>query len=300
MRNSEILPNPPAAMKSRDTAILYPLGFTAIAVVLLFVVKADGERARVFTACLLSWFVYVSYVCSGLRTSIAAYIFPGMFVFVVFTTPLASLFFYFFRTVLPGSSAANPGLYDAAFAAFFGSGLMEELMKSLPALFGFCLATLPAKSDNRLMRCLGALRCSTPMEGMMIGIAAGAGFVFLDVLYHVVPTSGIYVANSEYLASGVGDLLQLSQRILSGVISHVFWTGISGFFIGLSARRPRLLLVYLATAWLLPAVLHVFWNIAPYLGYGARWIKIVIAALIFVGCFVQARQPDGLRKPSVV
>jgi RsiW-degrading membrane proteinase PrsW (M82 family) len=296
MCDPEIFPPHSSAVRIPRSTIFFPLGFTALVLVLLVVLKNDADKSGVLTAYLLFWFLFAAYICSGIKTNLIAYIFPGLFVYAEFTTPLATPFFYLFRTVLPGSPPPNPGLFDTVSSTFIGSGLMEELMKALPVLIGLYLAKRPTTFGKSADGYLNSLRCSTPMEGMMVGFAAGAGFVFVDTLYHVVPDSGLYVENPDNFGNGLDGFVLLCQRVLQGLISHVFWTSISGFFIGLCARHPRYLPILLATAWVLPAGLHTLWNLSPYLGGGTRWIKVGLPLLLFVACFIRARQLDARRE----
>lgn len=263
---------------------IFPICVTAAGIVLLVVLRDDGTTTHVITACLLLWVFQVAYFFSRLKVNPAAYLLPALFVWAEFTTLFAVPFFYLFRNILPGTVSSDPNLLQT----FFGSGLMEELMKSLPALLGLYLARRTADSGGPAAGFFDALRCSTPMKGMMIGFAAGVGFVYVDVCYHVIASSGIYVLNIEYPHIDLGEFQRLSQRILSGVVSHVFWTSSAGFFIGLAAKSSRYLIASLLTAWLLPAALHTFWNMASYVGNDGRWLKVVISLAVFAGCFVGA------------
>jgi RsiW-degrading membrane proteinase PrsW (M82 family) len=284
MRDPEIIPPGSSTVRIPANAVFFPLGITALVLVLLVALENDADKSRVLTAYLLFWFLHGAFISSGIKINPIAYIFPALFVYAEFTTPFAIPFFYLFRTLLPGTPPPNPRLFDTVSSTFIGSGLMEELMKALPVLIAFYLARRSTASGR------SATGYLTPMEGMMVGFAAGAGFVFVDTLYHVVPDSGLYVANSDYFGNGIGGFVLLSQRVLQGVFSHMLWTGIAGFFIGLAFRHPRFLAILLVTAWFLPAGFHTFWNISAYLGGGARWIKVGLPLLLFVACFVRARQ----------
>lgn len=287
----------PQTFPSRASAIkvvgstIFLLALTAIVLGLLIAMKSDAHSGQLCVAYLLFCFFYALHLASGIRVHPVAYILPSLFVYVEFTTPLATLFFYFFRTVLPGSPSTDPSLSNALLSTFIGSGLMEELMKSVPALIGLLLASRPKTAVNSSARLLNLLRCSTPMRGMLIGVAAGAGFVFVDIFYQVTPHSGIYVMSQRHFAGGIEEFTALSQRVVSGITSHVVWTGISGFFIGLSARHPRYLAILLATAWLLPAAFHTVWNVSAFLGEW-RWVKLTLPLPTFVACFLIAKTSE--------
>jgi RsiW-degrading membrane proteinase PrsW (M82 family) len=270
------------------------IGTTALALCLFIAMQSNAGKSNVLAAYTLFLFFFAAYVSSAIKTNLLIYPFPPLVVYALFTTPAATPFFYVFRTLLPGSPSPNPSLFSLASSAFIGSGLMEELMKSIPTLIGLGLARHIGHEK------LSALR-SMPMQGLLIGFAAGAGFVYVDTLYHVLPGNGVYVANvdnSAFSNSGLEGYLHLLQRALSGVFSHVLWTSVSGFFIGLAARDSRSPATFLAIAWLLPAFFHTLWNLAPFLGNWVRWIKVVFPLLTFIACIVRARQIATSRDPD--
>jgi RsiW-degrading membrane proteinase PrsW (M82 family) len=279
--------------------ILLPLGFTAIALVALLVLRPETGRNEMLAAYLLFCVFYPVWIATGRTAGLLAYLVPALLVFLEFTTPFAIPFSVVFRSILPGRLPPDPSLADLAVSALVGSGLMEELMKSLPALLGLGLALglepslirLRAAADgSAVLRQIDPLRCSGPVQGLLIGLAAGAGFVYLDILYQVVPASGVYVPKPEPVTAGMAGLAELAQHVLSGALSHMVWTGLSGFFIGVAARRPRSAALWLAIAWLLPALLHAFWNVAPHLGSAARWLKVALPLLMAGACVVAARR----------
>jgi RsiW-degrading membrane proteinase PrsW (M82 family) len=274
--------------------IFLPLAFT-VGIIILFIAMRDlayGSRALV--AYLLFCSVYIMYIASGLGISFIVFPILASIVYIEFTTPLATPFFQFFRIFLVGHASTHSAQFNIVLSAFIGSGLMEELMKSLPAFIGLLLAMQTWPSNAARGSFFRSFRCSTPMEGMMIGFSAGALFVYIDICYHVIPTSGVYAIND--LTDGLDGFGSVFQQVTIGLVGHVLWTSCSGFFLGLSARHPRFLLVLLATAWLLPAAFHTFWNLAPLL-HGGRWIKIAIPSLTFLACFLTAKQIGEPGKP---
>jgi RsiW-degrading membrane proteinase PrsW (M82 family) len=286
MPYTELCP-PVSPTKTSRRHLILPLGCTAVLFILLVVLRDGGTKGHLLASYGLFWVFYIVYVISGTKTNPVVYFVPALIVVAEFITPFATPFFYLFRTILPGSASSNPTLVQT----FVGSGLMEELMKSLPALIGLYLAKRLTTSNSPASGYLSSFRCSTPIEGMLIGLAAGAGFVYVDVCYHVVPSSGIYEPNAEYPEISPVGFILLSQRVLSGVVSHIFWTSISGFFIGLCARHSRNLVPLLLAAWLVPAALHTFWNLSPHLGNEGRWLKVVLSSATFLVCFAIARKP---------
>jgi RsiW-degrading membrane proteinase PrsW (M82 family) len=276
-----------AAQRILHNNILLLLGITAVALCLFVALRSNSDKSSALAAYVLFSAFFAAHICSAIRTNLLVYAFSAPVVYALFTTSAAIPFFYLFRTVLPGSPPPNPNLLDLASSAFVGSGLMEELMKSIPALFGVCLARRLITEGKPL------LRRSIPTHGMLIGFAAGAGFVYVDTLYHVLPDSGVYVANTDnsaFSSSGLEGYVHLLERILSGIFSHVLWTSISGFFIGLASRDLRFWPILLTIAWVLPASFHTLWNLSPFLGAWARWIKVLLPMVTFIACFIRARQ----------
>ena len=116
---------------------------------------------------------------------------------------------------------------------FFGAGLMEELMKAVPALIGLAIALrVPGNAANpQTSRYLDWLRVSSPLEGLMIGLAAGAGFIFVETLFQYVPNTVNTVTKTSGAGSGFANgFALLLPRVLQGVIGHMAWAGISGYF----------------------------------------------------------------------
>jgi RsiW-degrading membrane proteinase PrsW (M82 family) len=295
MRDPEIVPIPssPGILTSR---ILFPLIVTAAALVLLTLLKDTAGRTQLVAAYVLFLLFYAAYIYSGIKKTPALYILPALFLYAEMTTPIATPFFYVFRTLLPGSPSQDPTFLNAITPAFFGSGLMEELMKAVPALLGLYVARRSTASEAPANRYLDWLRCSTPLEGILIGLAAGAGFVYVEALYQIVPETGHYAANPDNYYTGLVPLL---ERVRQGVLGNMTRAGISGFFIGLSARYPRSMIALLAVAWLLPALLHTLWNLSPYLDLGAAgsWIKNGVSFLVFAACLVGAKRMDARAMP---
>jgi RsiW-degrading membrane proteinase PrsW (M82 family) len=295
MRAPEIVPIPSSSgiLPSR---ILFPLIVTAVTFVLLTLLKDNAGWTHVVTAYVLFLLFYAAHTYSGIKKTPAIYILPALFVYAEMTTSIATPFFYVFRTLLPGSPSQDPTFLNAIAPAFFGSGLMEELMKAVPALLGLYLARRSTASDAPANRYFDWLRCSTPIEGVLIGLAAGAGFVYVEALYQIVPGTGHFVANPDNYYAGLVPLL---ERVRQGVLGNLTRAGISGFFIGLSARYPRSMLALLAVAWFLPALLHTLWNLSPYLDLGAAgsWLKNGVSFSIFAACLVWAKRMDARAKP---
>jgi RsiW-degrading membrane proteinase PrsW (M82 family) len=297
--DSEIIPLRSTKINILKSGILIPLGVTAAVCITLFSLSNFYQMMYVFSGYLLFCIFYAAYVYSGIRKSIFVYLIPFVIVYVELTTSLLSTFIFVFRTILPGGEPKSPGFVSAFISMFFGAGLMEELMKAIPALIGLSIALrVPNDTPNtQTTRYLDWLRVSTPLEGLMLGLAAGAGFIFVETLYQYVPNMVEQVTAKSGAGAGFANgFALLLPRVLHGVIGHMAWAGISGYFIGLVARYPRSIIKLLAIGWLLPATLHALWNSSSHLGGMGIWIAGAITLFVFVGCFLKAKQLEAVRQ----
>ena len=314
---SEIIPFRSTKISISKSGILIPLGVTAAVTVALFAAYSmsfSGTKAAflngmadmmyIVALYLLFCLFYAVYAYSGIRKSFFIYLIPAAITFFVLSQPIGkySIFFYFaypFRHILPGNPfAPAPNLIIKIMHFFFGAGLLEELVKALPGLLGLTAALTMMRNPARA-KPAGIVRwlvVTTPLEGLMLGVASGAGFIFSETLFQYVPGQIAKVTHLAGLgvgvAAGFGLLL---PRVLQGSIGHMAWAGISGYFIGLAARYPRSMIKLLLIGWLTAAVLHTLWDALPsspifYSLNGAATL------LIFVGCLLKAKQLEMVRQ----
>jgi RsiW-degrading membrane proteinase PrsW (M82 family) len=97
-----------------------------------------------------------------------------------------------------------------------GPGIVEELFKSIPV---FALAAFAINSRDRWAKIIGV---TEPLDGILIGSAAGFGFALAETFL-------------QY--SGSGELIM--WRFLSDIFGHAAYSGYFGYFIGLAAMRRR-------------------------------------------------------------
>ena len=297
--DSEIIPFRSTKINILKSGILIPLGVTAAVCVLLFSLTNFYQIMYVFSAYLLFCIFYAAYVYSGIQKPVLIYIIPVVILYFELTPSILGPFIYVFRTILPGSTPEHPAFLNTFVSMFFGAGLMEELMKAVPALIGLSIALrAPSNAANpQTSRYLDWLRVSTPLEGLMIGLAAGAGFIYVETLFQYVPNMVNTVAKTSGAGAGFANgFALLLPRVLQGVIGHMAWAGISGYFIGLVARYPGSMIKLLAFGWLVPALLHALWNSSSYLGSIGMWVSGAITLFIFVGCLLKAKQLEAVRK----
>ncbi len=186
---------------------------------------------------------------------------------------------------------------------FFMAALPEELEKILPALVGLYFA-LKMRSRGRGTPLEEQFAVREPLDGIMLGIAGAAGFHFVEaVMYSQAP-----LAKFAYLQENAGQLLvQLTQkhgasapamlmqqgltagisaafqvifRGLSSAVSHLGYSGIFGYYVGLAALRPQHKWRLLARGLLTACIVHATWNATSQVGGGIIVPPLAFALLI--------------------
>ncbi|TVQ43724.1 MAG: PrsW family intramembrane metalloprotease [Gloeocapsa sp. DLM2.Bin57] len=185
---------------------------------------------------------------------------------IILVSPLLIIFIIIFRGVLPGGIEQN-NFASAFIANFFGAGLMEELLKALPA---FVLIWFSSILRSPWRERIGIWE---PLDGILIVAAAGAGFTFIETLGQYVP---MMIEQGGHLAG----LQLLIPRTLGSITGHMAYSGYFGYFIGLSMLKPSKRRSLLLIGWLTSSVLHGFWNAAASVSNN---ILIVYSFLAFSG-----------------
>lgn len=225
--------------------------------------------------------------------SIFAYFIAYFAVCVILTTPLVKPYFFVFRTLLPGG---NINLDESSFPRafinmFFGAGLCEELIKATPTLlFAWVAITTrnhPERSNawNRFVAVRG------PLDGVVMGVFAGAGFILLETALQYVPdtANAVYRQTNNIGLGFAGGLMLLLPRVLGGMVGHMAYSAIFGYFIGLGVIRPRKFVQLVLGGWLASALIHALWNsvmiISPLLMYAVA----IVAGIFAAGALLKAR-----------
>lgn len=295
---SEIIPFRSTKINMVKSGILIPVGVTAAVCIILFSLTDFYHIMYVFAGYLLFCIFYACYVYSGIQKPIFIFLIPVAIIYFELQSSILSAFIYVFRTILPGTTPASANFLNTFISMFFGAGLMEELMKAIPALLGLIIAMRMAghAANAPTSRYSDWLRVSSPLDGLMFGLAAGAGFIFVETLFQYVPNMVNTVAKEHGVGSGFANgFALLLPRVLQGVIGHMAWAGISGYFIGLVARYPKSMIKLLAIGWVVPASLHALWNSSSFLGGMGEWISGALSMIMFVGCFLKAKQLETVR-----
>jgi RsiW-degrading membrane proteinase PrsW (M82 family) len=208
--------------------------------------------------------------------------------------------FYF---VIPAQHWENSSSPLAVIAGdVFGTGLCEEGFKALP-LFGLALMTLAFGYLHRRTRGrLSALLCAIPehfglrepLDGIVLGAASGSGFFLYETLVQYVPQ--VIHSTSHAADQAFEGLVVLLSRGLPELTAHSAYSGLFGYFIGLSVLRPAMAIYLIPLGWLGAAVLHGAWDATNDLVHSfaiATPIHLVIGVLsyaLLAGAIFEARQ----------
>ena len=274
---------------------LLPGILTVIMVVLLFV--AQGKLFNWLLAFYLgSGGFYFIYRLCGKHKPWWVFIVSALFTAMILISPILQVFIWIFRGILPGNvSSASAGFISQLISHFFGAGMMEELLKALP-IVGFLLWGAQLHSPGR-----ERIGVWEPLDGILIGAASALGFTWLETLGQYVPGVIEEVAAEAGAAAGANAGLQLLiPRILGSVAGHMAYSGIFGYFIGLSVLIPSKRWLILGVGYFMASGLHAVWNATgSMLGGDFDLIALMvvgIAAYAFlVAAILKARQLSPTR-----
>ena len=199
----------------------------------------------------------------------------ALFTAVILRSPILQVFLWFFYKVLPGTLPLGQGsFFSVLIAMFFGAGLMEELLKSLP-IFGLWLMGLRLGKKWR-----SRVGISEPLDGILIGAASAFGFTLTETLGLYVPSIVQSVA-SQAGGTEIAELTGLQlliPRVLGSVAGHMAYSGYFGYFIGLSILKPSLRWQILTIGYFSAALLHALWNTSALVSF---WLLAVVGCLSY-------------------
>lgn len=210
---------------------------------------------------------------------------------VIVGTPLFNVLAFPFRGIIPGIVEMGTNQTDVIqsfIGMFFIAGLAEEFIKAVPILVAAALAwkAQPGKGKKSIWRLEG------PLDGVVMGLFAGAGFIFLETAFEYVPgiAQQISQQSGDQNLGMVGGFSLLLPRVFGGISGHMGYSAIFGYFIGLSVMRPGQRWKLILIGWLVSSLLHAVWNSfgqhIPILSYPIS----IIVVIFTVGCLVKARQ----------
>lgn len=285
-------------------ALITPLMFS------LMISALDGPSVQVRMGSMITiGIVGVFFLLMIMQLTVYLYVKPGRMLWIymltfflvglILATPLSLPYFIFFREILPGKidPAQNYDFVTQFIKMLFAAGLMEELLKATPILIGAWLTFMAVKTpDLRNNPAYKLLHVRGPVDGALMGMFAGGGFIFLETAFDYIPRISNQVlqqTNDPAAAVAMGMLLLL-PRVFGGLVGHMAYSGLFGYFIGLAVIRPKQVWQLLAIGWLSASVIHALWNsvdkISPLLNY----LVAGVCAVAVVGALLKARQIESL------
>lgn len=292
---SELVPIRSSQINVLKSPLLWIIGVTGIVILALYsqlgAFFAGGGQVSVFITfglIVIGWLLLsilaVVYLYSQTDRPVWHFVVPAIAIFLMLRTPLGLPYFMVFRGLLDekwvGSSLIPHFIY-----MFSGAGLMEEAMKNTATLIGAVLMVRYAhlRASNSAIFDMLAIR--GPLDGLLMGVVAGAMFIFIETGYQYFPSQFGDQPTAEGLLSG---LMLLLPRTISGMVGHMGWAGILGYFIGLWVIRPATW-KFMLYAWFVVSALHAAWNTSsfiPLLGPAST----AATAVLLVACLLKARQ----------
>lgn len=240
------------------------------------------------------------------------------------------LYEFFHQTLAGGEPDDKSSGIQLFIRHFLGTGFFEETVKAIPVL---ALAWL---SKNMSAQSRAKFGVEEPLDGILIGAAAGGGFAIVETLVQYVPQTlvniylrmgmainGIDSANFSrefahatvpqifgYIKDG-SNLLGTDPGVLPLIIrsidlsfGHMAYSGYFGYFIGLSVLKPEQRWKILGIGLVSASIPHALWDtvasmdMAPLLAICALLSYAVLAAAI-----LKAREISPNRtvlQPSVI
>ena len=190
----------------------------------------------------------------------------------VFTFWLLSTWFWnfwhdLFYVVIPAQRLEKSSNALAVIAGnIVGNGLAEEGLKALPlmglALMTVAFALLSRHRRGRLSALLSGVTehfgLREPLDGIVLGAASGSGFYLYETLAQYIP---MVIDNAKNPAeASFNALVLLLARGLPETAAHSAYTGLFGYFIGLSVLWPGMAVFLIPLGWLSAAILHGAWD----------------------------------------
>jgi RsiW-degrading membrane proteinase PrsW (M82 family) len=226
-------------------------------------------------------------------------------------TPVWHYWAYLFYEVIPAARWQKATSVAVQLCGwFFGTGLAEEGFKALPlvvlALVGAGLAVLAGHTKGRLSALLAGIQrrvsLSEPLDGIVLGVASGTGFFLIETMGQYVPATMKEIKDVGMQA--FEGLLVLLARGLPDLAEHSAWSGLFGYFIGLSVLRPGMAIVLLPLGWASAAALHAGWDgINAVTSSGPlillAWLFLaVLSYALLAGAIFKAREISPTRAAS--
>lgn len=293
---SELVPFKSTQINVLKSPLLWVIGATGIMILVLYnsfgtFFQSGGDlKTFLFFGLVIIGYILLSilaliYIYSRTDRPVWHFIVPAAFVYLALSTPIGAPFFIIFRGWLDPQWLNSKSFFEHFIFMLFAAGFMEELMKNTTTLLGAVLFLKYASLRQNNAQIFDILATRGPLDGLLMGVVGGAMFIFVETGFEYFPRQFAKQANAETLLSG---LMLLLPRTISGMVGHMGWAGILGYFIGLWVIRPSTW-KYMAYAWVAVSVLHAMWNSQSHVpAFGL--ISVALTTVLFVACLLKARQ----------
>src|SRR5262245_56345910 len=187
----DIVPILPPSTKIYENTLFWPGLLTAVAAALLFFIGNTPELYfRIVAYYIVLVTILIFYLNSGAHKRLGAMIYAGAITALILLEPRLLAGFVFIFKQLPNFYRPETDSFVSKFPYYFvAAGLMEELIKAIPALVGLVLALglgLMARR-NFFHRFFSGIMIRSPIDGILMGIAAGGSFTLVETLEHYIP-----------------------------------------------------------------------------------------------------------------
>ncbi len=218
----------------------------------------------IYIAFIINYFI--NQMCCRARSGLLQAL-VAVFTFWLLASEFWQYWYHFFYFVIPGKDLEKSSNAFAVIAGdIFSTGLGEEGLKGLPlmglALVSAAFTLMSRRTTGRLSALLSAgtshFGLREPLDGIVLGVASGSGFFIYETLVQSVPQ---VIHSANYPADRAFDgLVQLLARGLPQLTAHSAYSGLFGYFIGLSVLRPAMAVFLIPLGWLSAAALHGAWD----------------------------------------
>ena len=232
---SEIIPFRSKNINIRRSKVLLPLLVVALAAVAMLGGRTHLQYIDLLCYLSVSILFLAIYTYSGMRKGWLWYIVPAIISYFLVRDELW-LYALVFRKLLPGDTGTLDGATDfwLTFRTyFFGAGLCEEALKATPVLLALAAAYLAnrrrrspiadPRGDGWTASVLRNLALRGPLDGLLMGYAAGAAFIIHETLGKYIPHyMGEALDRTNDVADAIVTGLELViPRALGGAAGHM-------------------------------------------------------------------------------
>ena len=308
---SEMVPFRSTKIDLKKSSLMMFGVITAIVAPMLYItMMMDGQTNDIAVRqSNFTWQVSLTvfYMLAGIMLGVYAYTRPGRPIWIygiafVATTlitmsPLFSILAFPFRNIIP--NVMQMGLAGQTFIErFFGmlmiAGFTEEWTKSIPGLIGAWLTFQVMAGKIKDSGFVALYRVCGPLDGVLLGIFSGAGFIMAETAFEYVPREVMKIAQQTGVwEAGVAQALTLLvPRVAQSFGGHIGWSAIVGYGIGLAVIRPKMKWQLILGAWVVASVIHALWNSAGTIHVYAYYLVAGISVVVAIACLLKARQLD--------